>query len=120
MTGIEMIKKAMTLLGYTDSTGEISGSQRFSSRALVVLNSIYADLYYASGGKDFIPLASASDEFELPEKLLYDVMPYGVAMMFAQSESDGDSQQLFSLLYNSKRAELTRTEGVEDVLPWVY
>lgn len=120
MTGNEMIKKALVLLGYTDSTGEISGGQRFSSRALTVLNTIYADLFYILNSGDFVALKVTGDDINLPERALNDVMPYGVAAMLAQSESDGDNQQLFVTLYNSKRAALTHTDSVKDVMPWVY
>ena len=35
---------------------------------------------------------------------LHDVMPYGVAMLLALSEGDGDNQLLYAGLYNRKRA----------------
>lgn len=118
MSGSEMINKALVLLGYTDSTGEISGEQRFRSRALTVLNNIYADLFYIKHTDGFIPLSKITDNIELSERELNDVMPYGVAALLAQSESDGDQQQIFILLYNSKRAALTKSEAVGDVIPF--
>ena len=117
MTGNEMMKKALTLLGYTDSTGEISGEQRFRSRALTVLNGIYSDLFYINHRDGFVPLKYTTDNIVLPERELTDVMPYGVAAFLAQSESDGDQQQTFISLYNSKRAALTQSEAVGDVIP---
>lgn len=117
MTGSEMMKKALTLLGYNDSTGEISGEQRFRSRALTVLNNIYADLFYIKHSESFVPLKQITDNIVLPERELNDVMPYGVAAFLAQSESDGDQQQIFISLYNSKRAALTQSETVGDVIP---
>lgn len=117
MTGNEMMKKALVLLGYTDSTGEISGEQRFRSRALTVINSVYADLFYIRNSGGFIQLDKITDNIELPERVLNDVMPYGVAAFLAQSESDGDMQQTFISLYNSKRAALTKSEAVGDVIP---
>lgn len=117
MTGNEMMKKALTLLGYTDSTGEISGEQRFRSRALTVLNGVYSDLFYIKHRDGFVPLKNITDNIVLSERELNDVMPYGVAAFLAQSESDGDQQQTFILLYNSKRAALTQSEAVGDVIP---
>ena len=117
MTGNEMMKKALTLLGYTDSTGEISGEQRFRSRALTVLNGIYSDLFYINHREGFVPLKNTTDNIVLPERELNDVMPYGVAAFLAQSESDGDQQQTFISLYNSKRAALTQSEAVGDMIP---
>lgn len=120
MTGNEMMKKALTLLGYTDSTGEISGEQRFRSRALTVLNAIYADLFYIKNRSNFFPLREMTDLIELSERELNDIMPYGVAALLAQSESDGDQQQTFISLYNSKRAALTQSGAVKDVIPCPY
>lgn len=117
MTGSEMMKKALVLLGYTDSTGEISGEQRFRSRALTVLNGVYSDLFYIKHSDGFVPLNKITDNIELSERELNDVMPYGVAAFLAQSESDGDMQQTFISLYNSKRAALTKSEAVGDVIP---
>ena len=117
MTGNEMMKKALTLLGYTDSTGETSGEQRFRSRALTVLNGVYSDLFYIKHRDGFVPLSKTTDNIELSERELNDIMPYGVAAFLAQSESDGDQQQIFISLYNSKRAALTKSESVGDVIP---
>lgn len=117
MTGSEMMKKALVLLGYTDSTGEISGEQRFRSRAITVLNGVYADLFYAINGTGFVPISHVTDKIELPERVLNDVMPYGVAAFLAQSESDGDQQQTFIALYNAKRASLTKMTTTRDVIP---
>lgn len=117
MTGGEMMNKALTLLGYTNSTGEIAVEQRFSSRAMTVLNSIYSDLYYTQKNTGFEALENLEDEILLSERILNDVMPYGVAMLFAESESDGDNQQLFSMLYNQKRLSLTSGDNVKDVIP---
>lgn len=117
MTGNEMINKALVLLGYTDSMGNISGDQRFRTRALTVLNSIYADLFYLKNSSGFSPLKAVSDSVNLPERELNDVMPYGVAALLAQSENDGDAQQTFVTLYNTKRAALTYSESVNDVIP---
>jgi hypothetical protein len=44
-------------------------------------------------------------------------MPYGVAMLLAQSENDGDSQVLFQSIYNQKRMSATTFGKVKDVLP---
>ena len=117
MTGNEMIKRALTLLGYTDSMGNVSGEQRFKSRALEILNTIYADLFYINNSSGFTPLKSVSDNIILPERVLYDVMPYGVAANLAQSESDGDNQQYFMMLYNAKRVSVGSGAVVQDVIP---
>ena len=116
MTGSEMMNKALTLLGYTSDFGRTSAEQRFISRAIFVMNSIYADLHYTQKNNGFKALENLEDEILLSERILNDVMPYGVAMLFAESESDGDNLQLFSMLYNQKRLSLTSGDSVKDVM----
>ena len=119
MNGTKMMARALTLLGYTDSQGNISAEQRFKSRALTVINTVYADLYFHSEfGFEFLPLRSLNDEIKLPQRVLNDVMPYGVAAYFAMSESDGDQQQIYAGLYNQKRAACTLKNKVMDIFPY--
>ena len=47
------------------------------------------------------------------------VMVYGVAMLLAQSESDGDNQQLLATEYNRMRRRLpNRRQTVRDGIPY--
>lgn len=117
MTAREIIGRVITMLGYTDGSGNIAANAKLRRRALTALNSVYSDLFYSLGLKDFIPAASHEDVVHLPERILNDVMPYGVAALLAQSENDGDQQQYYVAVYNSKRAALTRTEYVTDTIP---
>ncbi|MBR7070916.1 MAG: hypothetical protein IKI29_01960 [Clostridia bacterium] len=119
MTGNEILNRALLLLGYSDSQGNISAEQRIKSRALSVLNAVYADLFYTVHEDGFVPLVSLSDPIQLPEKMLFDIMPYGVASFLAMSESDGDNQQVFTVLYNQKRAGINQKTMISDVLPTV-
>ncbi len=120
MTGQEMVKKAAAILGYTDNGGNVQLSARITSRSLTLINLIYSDLWRICNDGDFSPIGGLQEELALPERALNDVMPYGVAMMIAQSESDGDQQQFYSAIYNRKRASLSKTETVKDVLPRCY
>lgn len=119
MNGTQMMKKALILLGYTDSQGNISAEQRFKSRAHTVINTVYADLYYTNKIKgDFRPIKSMSDIIRLPHRLLKDVMPYGVAVYFAMSESDSAQQQIFAEIYNKKRTASQTENKVADKIPY--
>ena len=42
-------------------------------------------------------------------------MPYGVAMLMAQTVGDGDNQSLYAALYNRKRAGMTKSDRRVDV-----
>lgn len=118
MKAAEMIKKVITMLGYTDGSGSITESPQMKLKAMSALNAVYADLFYALGANGtYAPIATSESVVELPERIINDVMPYGVAAMLAQSENDGDSQQYYIMLYNSKRAAINRSETVEDKIP---
>lgn len=117
MTGIEMLKSVMSLLGYTPSGGDSGFDTRTVAKGLTALNLIYRDLRQICGGGEFEPLKALNEEILLDSRALNDVMPYGVAMLMAQSESDGDSQQLYAAVYNRKRTGLSQTDKITDVLP---
>ena len=117
MTARDLYKKAMTLLGYTVTSGEISGEQEYLKKGMAAVNQIYTDLFYIAGKGEYSPVEHSSDRVDLPEKVLNDVMPYGVAMFIAQSESDGDSQRLFAEIYAKKRASIRCGGEIKDVLP---
>lgn len=117
MTAAELTAKAALMLGYADASGRIAADTQMQQRALGAINAAYSDLYYALGKTDFKPLEAPEDVIDLPERVLNDVILYGVAAFLAQSENDGDQQQYYIMLYNSKRAALTRTETVSDVMP---
>ena len=117
MTGQQMIEKSEILLGYTASNGNLQLSARITGKALMIVNQVYSDLWRICYDEAFIPLENIHSEIALPERVLNDVMPYGVAMFIAQSESDGEQQQMYSFLYNKKRAGLNRKEQIIDVMP---
>ncbi len=102
MTAREIYNKAMTMLGYFGSEG-ISGDTEFSRKGITAINLVIADLWPKVSTDECQQIKALSEEIKLPEKILADVMPYGVAMFLAQSEGDGDSQQMYAVLYNRKR-----------------
>lgn len=121
MTGQQMFDKAMTLLGYTGTHGEIVGKDELLTRGLAFINQIYSDLHYASDTTDFVALNNINDEINLSARVLNDVMPYGVAMFLAQAEGDGDNQQMFSVLYNQKRGSVKAVPtSIVDTMPNVW
>ncbi len=67
----------------------------------------------------FEELGTLTDEPKLPPRAADDVMPYGVAMLMAQTIGDADHQGLFASLYNKKRSTLTTRQHRRDVLPRV-
>ncbi|MBQ7288766.1 MAG: hypothetical protein IJW78_03445 [Clostridia bacterium] len=120
MTGAQILDKALRLLGYTDSLGLAEMTGRIQSRAAAAVNAVYSDLYYLLQDTGFQGIRMLTDEICLPERILNDVMPYGVAAFIAQGESDGDQQQYFMSIYNSKRLGIAGTSVTEDVIPTVW
>lgn len=110
----EIILTALTLLGYRDTEPE-----RYQSTAINAVNQVYSDLYYSSGKRNFEKVSSAEDIVNLPERLLVDVMPYGVAGFIAKSLGDSENQQYFGEMYNLKRKKAEASQSVQDVLPTV-
>ena len=110
MTAADIEKKVTNLLGYTNGSGNIAPNSHLRQRTLTAINAVYADLFYSLGKTDFSPAMSPEDAIDLPERVLNDVMPYGAAAFLAQSE-------YYIMLYNQKRAALTRSESVADSMP---
>ena len=104
-SGQDVFERALRLLNYTDAYGQPDGELYASlfKRGKAAVNQIYADLWHVARVDDFVPLTSMEQAIQLPSKQLQDVMPYGVAMLLALSEGDGDNQQLYADIYNRKR-----------------
>ena len=95
-SGQDVLERAKCLLNYTHTDSE--------QRALAIVNQIYADIWYTERREPFLPLRTLSQPLLLSARQVQDVMPYGVAMLLALSEGDGDNQQLYATIYNRKRA----------------
>lgn len=118
-TGEQVKNRALQLLNYTDKNGRLDGSMYadVTARVLPLVNQIYSDVWYGLYDDGFEELGAITDEFRLPERVINDVMPWGVAMLMAQTLGDADNQSLMAGLYNRKRAVLTHMRARKDVLP---
>lgn len=118
-TGEEVRNRAMQLLNYTDQNGRLDSAMYTDvyARSLAVVNQIYADLWYARYSDGFCELPTLTDEIALPDRLIHEAMPYGVAMLLAQTIGDADNQSMMADLYNQKRARLTHRRDRRDVMP---
>lgn len=137
MTVKDMILKALTMLGYLDHLGRLAGEAERLERGKLAVNQIYSDLVWRtkelacpnggaapgdtgaadSSGADCPAELGLSDAIPLPARLLSDVMPYGVAMLLAEGESDADNQSRFAAIYNQKRVATAHSGSVADALP---
>lgn len=119
MTGLDVIQKALLLLNYTDTSGRADSrvSGAVAARGLGILNQLLADAWYAKNDTPFTPLSATTQVLPCDDRVAMDVLPYGVAMMLAQGEGDGDNQSTFAAIYNQKRAAYTHTQVRENTLP---
>ena len=119
MTGLEVIKQAMLLLNYTDDSGRVDSrvAGAAGARGLAVLNQVLADVWFAEKRGPFVPLTDVAASLPVSDRTCSDVLPYGVAMLLAQGEGDGDNQSTFAAIYNQKRSALTYVERRCNALP---
>lgn len=103
-TGQDVLDRALHLLQYTAAYSGVDGEQNATARFLAAVNQIYSDLWHIGETAPFMPLCALGEVLALPARQLEDVMPYGVAMLLALSEGDGDSQQIYATIYNRKRS----------------
>jgi len=118
-TGEEVKNRALQLLNYTDARGR-ADSTLFAdvvARSLAIVNQVYAECWYSCQSDGFEELGSLTQELQLPRRMIDEVMPYGTAMLMAQSIGDADNQTMMADLYNQKRALLTTMTRREDVMP---
>lgn len=105
MNGYSLYKKAILRLGYNDAE-----NTRLADRAGEFLNQILTDLKLENS-------RGLSCELDLTQEVS-DAVVSGLAMLLALSEGDGERNELFSEIYNAKRATLlTASDKVSDVLP---
>ncbi len=118
-TGEQIKNRAMSLLGYTDQNGRLDGAMYadITARSLSIVNTVYAEVWYALYDDGFEECGTLTDELDIPARIANEVMPYGVAMLIAQSIGDADNQSHFTDLYNQKRALLTHMRTRKDVMP---
>ncbi len=120
MTGEELMLQAMQLINYTDPRGEIDRSQTAEQwhRGLMLVNTLLADVMPIEG-KQLQRMTRLEDTLPVCDHTAMAVMPYGLAMLLAQSEGDGDNQQLMAAIYNQKRSSIRRPGSrMADALPW--
>lgn len=120
MTVNELFKQALLLLNYTDADGNVNVDVELNKRALPLVNQIYADVCSVIGNVEFTTLSSASQTIPLPPTVLTNVMPYGVAMLIAQTAGDSDNQAVYAVLYNARRSMARSTsERIQNVAPTI-
>lgn len=104
MTGYDIYKKALVRLSYKDFENKLS------IKALEFINQICNDLKMPTIQSLSQNLDCSSDRIE--------AVCCGLMMLLTLSEGDSEKNNIYTNIYNSKRASvLSKTVYVEDVLP---
>ena len=115
MTALDIVNKALALLGYSDRNNNQDLTGRVLNRALPLVNLVYSDMCRICEVEQ-TQIKSLKDELQLPQKA-YEVMACGVASYIAGAESDDFMQALWSAEYQQRRTTLSRITEYNDVLP---
>lgn len=112
MTGYDVIKRAMSLLGYSSAEGDPAESELTALKGLEIIRQLLMDL--RCGG-----ISSLSDNLDI-SGAQEDALCYGTAMLLALTEGDTNKNRLFAEIYNAKRGTaLAEMSSVKDCLPKV-
>lgn len=120
MTGNDILISALQKINYTAPGGEVDMDYvgGIGKRGLDAINYILADIQHIIGEETAV-LETINDTVPLSDDILIRVMPWGVAMMLAQSEGDADNQGYCAELYNRLRNSFKRNrEHIVDKMPW--
>lgn len=112
MTGYDIIKRAMNLLGYSGNSDDPGRAVGETAKGAQIINQLLLDLNYG----DIVSLSESLDISHSAE----DALCYGTAMLLAITEGDAEKNRVFAEIYNAKRsAALAKTDTVKDCLPKV-
>ena len=115
MNSKQLFERAMLLAGYVDVNGDVLVDTGLQKRAVAIINQIAADL--TIGETAASPVTRLGQELTLGGKAA-EAAPYGVAMLLAAAQGDADTQALFTMIYNRKRAGVGGfAQTRQDVLP---
>jgi hypothetical protein len=110
MTGHDLYKRTLSLLGYMNTDTVTPEGDNLLKRLPDILEQICLDLKIPK-------IKRLSDNIEAND-IGCEALCYGVAMMLALVEGDGAKNEIFTKIYNSKRAAaLSKIEKIQDKLP---
>ena len=115
MTALDIVNKALSLLGYSESNNNADLTGRVLNRALPLCNLVYSDMCRICDAEKE-EIKTLNQEISLPEAA-YDIMACGLASYIAGAESDDFMQALWSAEYQQRRTTLSKITEYEDVLP---
>ena len=113
MTARQIIEKTVRLSGFSGIE-----DAKIQKCALTCLNRIYAELFFLENKSGFNEITDVNGEVELDERLVVDVMPYGIASLIALALGDSENHNYYGQIYNVKRKRCAASV-ITDSLPTV-
>lgn len=113
MTGYDIYESAMMLLGYVRADGSLSEDDGIKQRAIFAINSIAADLGLEAVSANLTEELAADNGY-------FEAFTYGVGMLLSLGEEDREKNEIFTRIYNAKRATLKSGRGkIKNAMPYV-
>lgn len=118
MTGRELVHSALLKLNYTDVAGRVDVEQNtdLMRRGKDAVEYVVADLQHVMG-QEPTGIASIDDPLPIPDDVCIRVAVWGVAMLLAAGESDGDNQSYCTVMYNQLRGSVAKPTLRLDTMP---
>lgn len=119
MTGRDLVHSALLKLNYTSVSGAVDVEQNtdLMRRGRDAVEYVVADLRHVMGEEPVV-IESIDDDLPLSDGVCVRVAVWGVAMLLAASESDGDNQSYCAAMYNQLRGSVSKPTVRLDTLPW--
>lgn len=116
MTGNEIIKRCVDLLGYRDGAGDEDLEASAKKSAAEYINQILLDICIANG-QEYQPIERLDDTIMELNAIETSALIFGVSMWIAFSVGDSEKHSVFANLYNAKRTALSRIDTIRDTIP---
>lgn len=111
MTGNDIFKRSLSLLGYTPTEQEAVSGKALLSRMPEILNQILSDLG--------LPNVDDLTQNIVGTPIQLDAVCCGCTMLLALSDGDNTKNRVFTEIYNARRAAaLSKAGQRQDTLPY--
>lgn len=99
---------ALKLLGHVNEQGSIDENRetKYYGAAAAYANLLQGDLLRREGADAAAPLSGLDDALSVSDPTAQDVLPYGLAMMFAQLDGDADNYNALAAEYYGNRVPM--------------
>lgn len=106
VTAEQLFNTALEISGY--NTNDIFETSNIGERLLSIVNTIYSDLYYLNGKKDFVPVTEISQELDLEPQALNNCAVFGVASLIQNILGTTNDYDVFKVIYDCKKQQLKK------------